>query len=64
MPHSPSPAQRSAPDKPQGTSAPKGKKQLDRDLDRDLEDTFPASDPPSASQPTGNEPAGDPETKP
>ena len=43
---------------------PKSKKKQDRDLDRELEDSFPASDPPAASQPTGAVPAGDPKTKP
>jgi hypothetical protein len=42
----------------------KPKKQLDKDLDRALEDSFPASDPPAPSQPTGTEPAGDPKVKP
>jgi hypothetical protein len=42
----------------------KPKKQLDKDLDEALEDSFPASDPPAPSQPTGTEPAGDPKVKP
>ena len=42
----------------------KPKKQLDKDLDMALEDSFPASDPPAPSQPTGTEPAGDPKVKP
>jgi hypothetical protein len=42
----------------------KPKKQLDKDLDKALEDSFPASDPPAPSQPTGTEPAGDPKVKP
>jgi hypothetical protein len=40
------------------------KKKLDRALDKELEDTFPASDPPGMSQPTGAVPAGDPKSKP
>src|SRR5690606_34277944 len=43
-----------------GHSAEKSKKDLDRELDKSLEDSFPSSDPPSLSQPTGSEPAGDP----
>lgn len=42
----------------------KEKKRLDRELDKALEDTFPASDPPSPAQPTSTEPAGDPTVKP
>ena len=42
----------------------KPKKQLDKELDNALMDSFPASDPPAPSQPTGTEPAGDPRTKP
>jgi hypothetical protein len=42
----------------------KSKKELDRQLDEQLEDTFPSSDPPAASQPTGAEPVGDPKAKP
>lgn len=42
----------------------KPKKQLDDELDKALMDSFPASDPPGASQPTGTEPAGDPKSKP
>jgi hypothetical protein len=42
----------------------KPKKQLDREHDKALEDSFPASDPPATSQPTGTEPAGDPKVKP
>jgi hypothetical protein len=42
----------------------KSKKQVDRELDKALHDSFPSSDPPSISQPTSNEPAGDPDTKP
>ena len=47
-----------------GHPAQKPKKQLDRELDKALEDSFPASDPPAPSQPTGTEPAGDPKHKP
>jgi hypothetical protein len=42
----------------------KTKEQLDRDLDKALADSFPSSDPPSTSQPTETEPAGDPSVKP
>jgi len=42
----------------------KSKKDLDKELDKALEDSFPSSDPPSHSQPTPNEPAGDPKVKP
>ncbi len=38
----------------------KSQAQLDKELDEALEDSFPASDPPASSQPTGTEPAGDP----
>ena len=58
---------RSAPrDEQGGVGHPSGKrkKQLDKDLDKALEDSFPASDPPAPSQPTGTEPAGDPKVKP
>lgn len=44
--------------------APKPKKKLDRELDEALMESFPASDPPTPSQPTGTEPAGDPAHKP
>jgi hypothetical protein len=37
-------------------------KQLDRELDRELGDSFPASDPPSLTQPGGLKPGG-PERK-
>ena len=47
---------RHAPEKP--------KKKLDKELDKALDDSFPASDPPAQSQPTGTEPAGDPKVKP
>ena len=33
-------------------------------ISKALEDSFPASDPPAPSQPTGTEPAGDPKVKP
>ena len=42
----------------------KRKRDLDKKLDKELADTFPTSDPPSISQPTKNEPAGDPKVKP
>ena len=42
----------------------KGKQHLERELDKAIEDTFPASDPPATTQPTSIEPAGDPEVKP
>ena len=44
--------------------SPKHKSDLDREHDEALEDSFPASDPPATSQPTGTEPAGDPKVKP
>jgi hypothetical protein len=47
-----------------GHEAQKSKKKLDRELDRELMDTFPSSDPPASSQPTSSEPAGDPKAKP
>jgi len=47
-----------------GHSAQKSKKDVDKELDKALEDSFPSSDPPSISQPTPTEPAGDPKTKP
>ncbi len=34
-------------------------KDVDRQLDKALMDSFPTSDPPALSQPTGTEPAGD-----
>jgi hypothetical protein len=56
---------KSVPHAPEKPAAPtKSKKQLDKELDNALADSFPASDPPAASHPTGNEPAGDPRTKP
>jgi len=42
----------------------KSKKDIDKELDKALEDSFPSSDPPSHSQPTPTEPAGDPKVKP
>jgi hypothetical protein len=51
-------------DKGAGHTAQKSKKELDRDLDKELMDSFPSSDPPASSQPTSTEPAGDPKTKP
>jgi hypothetical protein len=47
-----------------GHAAQKHKKDLDKELDKTLEDSFPSSDPPAISQPTKNEPAGDPKMKP
>ena len=49
---------------PHAKNDPKSRKELSKELDQALEDSFPASDPPAASQPTGTEPAGDPRTKP
>jgi hypothetical protein len=45
-------------------AAEKSKKDLDRELDKALSDSFPSSDPPAISQPTETEPAGDPKVKP
>jgi hypothetical protein len=45
-------------------AAEKSKKDLDKELDKALRDSFPSSDPPAISQPTSNEPAGDPKVKP
>ncbi len=42
----------------------KSKKQVDRELDEALMETFPGSDPVSPAQPTGAEPAGDPKVQP
>jgi hypothetical protein len=42
----------------------KSKKDVDRELDKALQDSFPSSDPPAVSQPSPNEPAGDPKVKP
>jgi hypothetical protein len=47
-----------------GHAAEKSKKDIDKELDKALMDSFPSSDPPSLSQPTGSEPAGDPKVKP
>jgi len=47
-----------------GHGAEKSKKDLDRELDKALKDSFPSSDPPAVSQPTSTEPAGDPKVKP
>jgi hypothetical protein len=47
-----------------GHAAEKSKKDLDRELDKALKDSFPSSDPPAVSQPTSTEPAGDPKVKP
>lgn len=49
-----------------GTHHPpsKSKKHVDCELDKALRDSFPSSDPPSISQPTSTEPAGDPKVKP
>jgi hypothetical protein len=44
--------------------AEKSKKQMDRELDEALMESFPGSDPISPAQPTGTEPAGDPKVKP
>lgn len=41
----------------------KSRDELDRELDEALEESFPASDPPAVSQPTGTEPAGDPHAR-
>jgi hypothetical protein len=51
-------------DRGTGHPASKGKKELDKELDNTLEDSFPSSDPPAISQPTKTEPAGDPKVKP
>jgi hypothetical protein len=47
-----------------GHVAKKSKDHIDRELDKALDDSFPASDPPAPSQPTSVEPAGDPKVKP
>jgi hypothetical protein len=47
-----------------GHEREKSKKRIDEELDKALEDSFPSSDPPSHSQPTPTEPAGDPKVKP
>jgi hypothetical protein len=47
-----------------GHAPQKSKKDIDKELDRALADSFPSSDPPAASQPTPKGPAGDPKVKP
>jgi hypothetical protein len=49
-----------------GTPHPptKRKKDIERELDKALQDSFPSSDPPAISQPGPTEPAGDPKVKP
>jgi len=47
-----------------GHARQRSKKDLERELDKALADTFPSSDPPAISQPTEKEPAGDPSVKP
>jgi hypothetical protein len=47
-----------------GHPVEKSKKDIERELDRALTDSFPSSDPPSISQPGPTEPAGDPKVKP
>jgi hypothetical protein len=42
----------------------RSKQDVDEELDKALEDSFPSSDPPATSQPTKTEPAGDPKVKP
>jgi hypothetical protein len=44
--------------------AERSKKDIDKELDKALQDSFPSSDPPSISQPGPTEPAGDPKVKP
>jgi hypothetical protein len=51
-------------DRGAGHAPKKSKKDLDNELDKMLEDSFPSSDPPAISQPTKTEPAGDPKVKP
>ena len=51
-------------DRGAGHARQKSNKDLDKELEKTLEDSFPSSDPPAISQPTGTEPAGDPKTKP
>jgi hypothetical protein len=51
-------------DRGSGHAPQKAKKDLDAELDKSLQDSFPSSDPPSSSQPTNPEPAGDPRVKP
>jgi hypothetical protein len=40
------------------------KKELDKKLDKALDESFPSSDPPAVTQPSNNEPAGDPKVEP
>ena len=47
-----------------GHPAARSKKDIDRELDKALAESFPCSDPPSISQPGPTEPAGDPKVKP
>lgn len=47
-----------------GHAPSKSNKDVERELDKALEDSFPSSDPPALSQPSPNEPAGDPKVKP
>ena len=51
-------------DRGAGHAVQRSKKDLDKELDKALEDLFPSSDPPATSQPTSTEPAGDPKVKP
>jgi hypothetical protein len=48
----------------EGHPEQKSKKDIERELDKALADSFPSSDPPSISQPGPTEPAGDPKVKP
>jgi hypothetical protein len=47
-----------------GHQPQKSKKDIDKELDKALEDSFPSSDPPAPAQPSDGEPAGDPKVKP
>jgi hypothetical protein len=47
-----------------GHAPQRSKKDVDKELDKSLKDSFPSSDPPAASQPTNPKPAGDPRVKP
>jgi hypothetical protein len=51
-------------DRGKGHAPQRSKQDLDRELDKALQDSFPSSDPPATSQPTKSEPAGDPDVKP
>jgi hypothetical protein len=51
-------------DRGAGHAPQRSKKDLDEELDKALQDSFPSSDPPATSQPTDTEPAGDPNVKP